>query len=169
MAYLDRFHAQVNSDLNLPRAVALTWELVESSLPTWAKKATLLEFDRVLGLRLSEWEPPQVVMPGEIMALVQQRQRARADRRWQEADALRDRIAAAVPLSSVTPTATKGTPPTTTATETPKPYTDRNAHPDLHAPAGRNPRFPLVRWRECQHGLGPGRGVHHGKQRWEQR
>jgi cysteinyl-tRNA synthetase len=34
-------------------------------------------------------------VPDEIKALVQQRQRARADRRWQDADALRDEIFAA--------------------------------------------------------------------------
>ena len=43
--YLKRFVAQINDDLNMPRAVALTWELVKSDLPASAKKATLLEFD----------------------------------------------------------------------------------------------------------------------------
>ena len=92
---VDRFRWHINSDLNLPRALASTWELLKSNLPDIVKKATLREFDQVLGLRLFEWEPPQEVVPDEIMALVQQRQRARAGGRWQEADVLRGRIRAA--------------------------------------------------------------------------
>ena len=79
----------------MPRAVALTRELVKSNLSASTKKATLCEFDKVLGLRLAESEPPQEVVPAKVVALVQQRQRARADKRWQEADALRDQIDAA--------------------------------------------------------------------------
>ncbi len=94
-AYGARFLEHVNDDLNTPRALALTWELVKSDLPASIKKATLCEFDRVLGLRLAEWEPPQVVVPDEILALVEQRGRARAEKRWEEADALRDQISAA--------------------------------------------------------------------------
>ena len=94
-AYVKRFRAQVNDDLNMPRALAVTWELVKGDLPDPSKKATLLEFDRVLGLRLAEWKPRRESIPDEILALAQQRQEARADKRWGEADALRDRISAA--------------------------------------------------------------------------
>jgi cysteinyl-tRNA synthetase len=54
LSYVNRFKVQINDDLNMPRAVAVTWELVKSDLPAPTKKATLLEFDRVLGLRLAE-------------------------------------------------------------------------------------------------------------------
>jgi len=94
-AYAERFLAHVNDDLNTPRALALTWELVRCDLSASIKKATLCQFDRVLGLRLAEWEPPQVVVPDKILALVEQRGQARAEKRWQEADALRDQINAA--------------------------------------------------------------------------
>jgi len=93
--YGERFLAHVNDDLNTPRALALTWELVKCDLPAPIKKATLCEFDGVLGLRLAEWEPPQVTVPDEILALVEQRGLARAEKRWEEADALRDQISAA--------------------------------------------------------------------------
>jgi cysteinyl-tRNA synthetase len=73
----------------------LTWELVKSDLPPSTKKATLLQFDRVLGLRVAEWRPAEAVVPEAIMALVQQRQHARAEKRWQDADALRERVHAA--------------------------------------------------------------------------
>lgn len=93
--FMERFTEHVNNDLNTPRAVALTWELTKSDLPAATKQATLYEFDRVLGLRLAGWEPPQVAVPDEILALVEQRGRARAAKRWQEADTLRDQIQAA--------------------------------------------------------------------------
>jgi cysteinyl-tRNA synthetase len=93
--YLNRFTAQVNDELNMPRAVALTWELVRSALPAATKKATLVQFDRVFGLRLAEWHPGDAAVPEAIWALVQQRQHARAEGRWQEADALREQVQAA--------------------------------------------------------------------------
>ena len=93
--YINRFTDEVNDDLNMPRAVALTWELVRSELPPSIKKAIVLQFDRVLGLRLAEWQPAEAVVPDEIMALVQQRQQARAAKRWQDADALRKQVKAA--------------------------------------------------------------------------
>jgi cysteinyl-tRNA synthetase len=93
--YLNRFTAQINDDLNMPRAVALTWELLRSDLPPPTKKATLLQFDRVLGLQLAEWQPAEAVVPEEILVLVQQRHQARAEKRWQDADALREQVKAA--------------------------------------------------------------------------
>ncbi|MEJ2262790.1 MAG: hypothetical protein P8X95_05055, partial [Anaerolineales bacterium] len=91
-AYLDRFTAYVNTDLNAPRALALTWDLVQSDLPAPSKKATLLEFDRIHGLGLADWQPVDETVPDEIMTLAEQRQRAREAKRWQEADALREQI-----------------------------------------------------------------------------
>lgn len=69
--------------------------MAKGSLPDATKKATIIEFDKVLGLRLAEWSPIKVIIPEEIMALAQQRQEARLDKRWQEADQLRAQIAAA--------------------------------------------------------------------------
>jgi cysteinyl-tRNA synthetase len=90
--YLAKFIAQINDDLNLPRAMALTWDLVKSALPASTKKATLLEFDRILGLGLAFWEPTAEAVPEEIVALVGQREQARKERRWKEADALRGQV-----------------------------------------------------------------------------
>jgi cysteinyl-tRNA synthetase len=92
---MDEFQARINADLNMPRALALTWEVIKSDLPEATKKGMLLEFDKVLGLGLAEWEPAQEVIPEEVQSLVDQRQEARAEKRWQEADALRDQIAGA--------------------------------------------------------------------------
>jgi cysteinyl-tRNA synthetase len=93
--YMDRFADHINDDLNMSRAVALTWELVKSDLPDSTKKATILLFDKVMGLRLGEWEPVEEEIPAEILELAEQRQIARTEKRWADADALRDQITAA--------------------------------------------------------------------------
>jgi len=91
-ALVTRFHEHVNNDLGIPQALALTWEVVKGNLADDVKKATVLEFDTVLGLRLAEWEPVVEEIPAEITALAEQRQQARKEKRWQDADALRDQI-----------------------------------------------------------------------------
>jgi len=90
--FLDRFVEQINDDLNMPRALAVMWDLVKSELPPATKKATLLQYDRVLGLGLAEWKPVEEVIPDDLMALAHQRQEARAAKRWADADALRQQV-----------------------------------------------------------------------------
>lgn len=94
-ALMAQFQAEVNDDLNMPRALAVVWEVVRSPLPPATKKATILRFDQILGLGLAEWQPMETLIPAEILALVEQRQQARRERRWQAADQLRDQIGAA--------------------------------------------------------------------------
>jgi len=91
-AYREKFFENVNDDLNMPRAMALTWDLVKSELPNATKKATILFFDQVLGLRLGEWQPSEETIPDEITAMVEERQLARREKRWKDADALREQI-----------------------------------------------------------------------------
>jgi cysteinyl-tRNA synthetase len=79
----------------MPRALALTWELARSELPPATKKATATVFDQVLGLGLADWVEPEESIPQQIMDLVDQRQLARAEKHWADADAFRDEIAAA--------------------------------------------------------------------------
>ncbi|MGH7597381.1 MAG: cysteine--tRNA ligase [bacterium] len=93
--YIGKFLEQVNDDLNMPRALAVTWELVKSNLPNATKKATLLHFDNVFGLKLAEWKPVETVVPETILALVEQRQQARKEKRWKDADTLREQVHAA--------------------------------------------------------------------------
>jgi cysteinyl-tRNA synthetase len=92
---LAQFAAYTNADLNIPRVLALVWDLTLSELPGPVKKATILHFDQVLGLRLAEWQPIDTVIPDGILALAQQRQQARSQRQWGEADRLREQINAA--------------------------------------------------------------------------
>lgn len=87
--FLNQFREQINDDLNMPRALAVTWEVARSNLPASVRKATLLLFDQVLGLRLGEWHPVEEEIPAEILTLVEQRQTARREKRWSDADSLR--------------------------------------------------------------------------------
>ena len=93
--YVAAFKERVEDDLNMPRVLALCWELVADDLPDAAKKATLLHFDQVMGLGLAEWTPQKEAIPDAIRELAAQRQQARDAKDWATADALRDEITAA--------------------------------------------------------------------------
>jgi cysteinyl-tRNA synthetase len=93
--YRERFTAEINDDLNLPRALALGWEVLRGNLAAGTKKATLLDFDRVFGLGLGLWSPKSEWIPESIAALAAARAAARASRQWGEADRLRAEIQAA--------------------------------------------------------------------------
>ncbi len=94
-ALVARFTDEVNDDLNVPRALAVAWEALRGDLPAPAKRATLLAFDAVLGLRLADWVPKQEVVPPEVEALAQARAAARLAKQWAEADRLRAELASA--------------------------------------------------------------------------
>ncbi|MDH3712611.1 MAG: cysteine--tRNA ligase [Gammaproteobacteria bacterium] len=90
--FAGRFTAQINDDLNTPRALAVVWDLARSKLDAADRKATLLHIDEVLGLQLAAWKPAEEVIPEEISALVAARQAARAAKDWAQADAARERL-----------------------------------------------------------------------------
>ena len=91
--YLERFSARINDDLNMPRALAVVWEMVRSDIDNDVKKATLLKFDEVLALDIASWHPDEIDIPVEVTALVEEREQARRQKDWQRADELRDAIA----------------------------------------------------------------------------
>ncbi|HSQ81763.1 MAG TPA: cysteine--tRNA ligase [Casimicrobiaceae bacterium] len=84
-----RFAAQINDDLNLPRALAVAWETLRGGLPGPVKRATLARFDQVFGLGLEAWRPKEEEVPAAIDALARERVAARKAKSWAEADRLR--------------------------------------------------------------------------------
>ena len=86
-----RFWEHLSNDLDLPGALALTWEMVRSPLPGQVKLRLLSELDRILGLGL-EKVPEEYRTPKEIMALVEERARLRERGMYREADELRSRL-----------------------------------------------------------------------------
>jgi len=89
-----RFHDEVNTDLNLPRALAVLWELVKSDLPPAILRATVDDFDTVLGLGLRDWRPVVSNIPDEIRRLLRAREQARAAKDWATADGIRETLSA---------------------------------------------------------------------------
>lgn len=90
--FCQKFEAAINDDLNLPKAMAVVWELVRCNLPNDVRKATILKFDEVLGLELAAWKPKEEEAPDEVVQLLAARQSARQEKRWSDADAIRAQI-----------------------------------------------------------------------------
>jgi cysteinyl-tRNA synthetase len=88
-----RFRASLADDLDLPAAMALVAELSRSNVAPADKAATLLAWDRVLGLDLERGGRPHE-LPVGAAELLAQRERARAAKDFATADALRDRLKA---------------------------------------------------------------------------
>jgi cysteinyl-tRNA synthetase len=94
-SYRDRMMHELNLDLNTPKALALAWELLKSPQPDAAKKGTLSWLDLAFGFGLDTWMPETLQVPETVQSLLEQRNRARAEKRWSDADALRTSIEAA--------------------------------------------------------------------------
>lgn len=92
--YEERFHEAIFNDLEIPNALAVTWEMLnDSNLESSTKAATLLEFDRVFGLNLAEYVAKPIKVTKEVQKLLDERERARVDKDWTRSDELRDQIA----------------------------------------------------------------------------
>ncbi len=93
-AYQERFLALVNDDLDMPQAVALVWELLKDDKSSEAdKKATVMGFDKVFGLRLGEVTKLDTKdIPEEVQDLFDERNDARSNKDWKKSDELRARI-----------------------------------------------------------------------------
>lgn len=91
--YLEKFKSALNNDLNMPQALAAAQELLKSDLEPGVKLATVLDYDRVLGLDLDKIDRDQS-LPPEVQAMVDARQQARKEKNWALSDELRDKIQA---------------------------------------------------------------------------
>jgi cysteinyl-tRNA synthetase len=88
-----KFLAAINDDLNMPRALAVVQEMLKSPISNAAKFATILDFDRTLGLDLDRLDKAQA-LPEAVQKLMAARQKARQDKQWDASDRLRDEIQA---------------------------------------------------------------------------
>jgi len=89
----DAFLAEVNDDLNFPKALAIVWDMVRSDADPSDKKATLLELDQMLGLDVGAWVPREISVPEPVLILVEAREAARKAKDFAEADRLHDEVA----------------------------------------------------------------------------
>ncbi|HCL25143.1 MAG TPA: hypothetical protein DHW65_02190, partial [Dehalococcoidia bacterium] len=90
--YRQRFWNTVEDDLDLPGAVALTWEMVRSELPGRAKMDLLLEFDQMFGLDLDR-APAELSPAAEVSAALKTRAGHREKSDYATADSLRGQLA----------------------------------------------------------------------------
>jgi len=92
--YMERFMAYINDDLDMPKAIALTWDLLkDSKVSDQDKRATIISFDKVFGLNLGlVTNIIEEKIPEEITALAEAREQARNEKDWVKADALRQEI-----------------------------------------------------------------------------
>ena len=89
--FAEKFLAAVNDDLNMPKVLAMAQELLKSDLTNKDKLATILDFDKVLGLNLNQAGEPEETS-AEVTILARARVKARESKNWTEADRLRREI-----------------------------------------------------------------------------
>ncbi|MBS3923540.1 MAG: cysteine--tRNA ligase [Nitrosarchaeum sp.] len=89
--YQNKFRERISDDLDTPRAISLLWDLMkDENVSNADKKATILDFDRVLSLGFADLKEDEV--PEEIQNLVLEREEARKNKNFQRSDELRDKI-----------------------------------------------------------------------------
>ncbi|MFH1244845.1 MAG: cysteine--tRNA ligase [bacterium] len=86
-----KFRERIEDDLDLPGALAVTWEVAKSNIPGRDKAELLVEFDQVMGLNLmanGQW-PMVKDLPEQVEKLIEQREAVRKMRNYAEADKIR--------------------------------------------------------------------------------
>ncbi|MEI6528228.1 MAG: cysteine--tRNA ligase [bacterium] len=89
--YKKEFTNKINDDFNFSQGLALISEILKSNLSKEDKRATILDFDRVLGLALGKDDTNKEI-PDEIQHLLKERQAARENKDWEKADKIRNQI-----------------------------------------------------------------------------
>ncbi len=89
--YQDKFKEYIEDDLDTPRALSLLWDLFKDEKISDAdKKATILDFDKVLGLGFKDLKENKI--PKEVQKLMKEREDARQNKNWEKSDELRKEI-----------------------------------------------------------------------------
>ena len=107
--YLLKFETFINDDLESAGAIALLWDLTkDDSVSNEGKKASILEFEKVLGLGFG-WSKEKLAefglkfetvvkesdIPEDLQKLIDERKTARAEKNWKRSDEIRDLISEA--------------------------------------------------------------------------
>ena len=91
--YKKEFLKSINDDLNMPKALAVVWEMVkDEAVPKKDRYDALLQFDSVLGLKLEEAKEERLEVSNEVKQLLEHREAARKDKDFKKADELRVKI-----------------------------------------------------------------------------
>ncbi len=113
--YKNKFLEFINDDLNIPSALAMTWDMIkDKQLSNGEKYDLLMDFDKVFGLKLSSvksdnlrgskyviktekdgipvWTSDTAILPKEVMELIEKREGLRKQKEWDKADEIRKEI-----------------------------------------------------------------------------
>jgi len=91
--YKNKFIDAISDDFNIPKALSVAQELLKSNLIAQdSRLKTILDFDKVLGLKIAEAIKKQEKIPEEILKLAEERLKMRKEKKWAEADKLRQKI-----------------------------------------------------------------------------
>lgn len=89
--YREKFRKSINDDLDTPKALVLLWDLIkDEKISNLDKKATILDFDKVLGLGFENLK--EEIIPEEIKKLAEERELVRKNKDFKKSDELRDQI-----------------------------------------------------------------------------
>lgn len=88
-AYLEEFEDAIADDLDTPKAIAALWNLLRDQKAE-GKVETIKKMDEVFGLNLFAKE--ELKIPAKVQKLLNQRQKAREEKNWQESDKIREEI-----------------------------------------------------------------------------
>ena len=86
-----KFDEALANDINIPQALAVVWEVAKSNIPSGDKYDLLIDFDEVLGLKLSD-APAQKEIPAAVTELMAKREALRKEGKYDEADMVRQEI-----------------------------------------------------------------------------
>ena len=97
--YLDSFKEALDNDLNTSLGLTCVYDVLKAELDDATKLYLINEFDKVLSLDLTNAKPAQAQaesadgeLNAEVEALIAQRTKARAEKDWATADAIRDKL-----------------------------------------------------------------------------
>ncbi|HEY4513628.1 MAG TPA: cysteine--tRNA ligase [Candidatus Paceibacterota bacterium] len=89
--YRSKFKEFIEDDLDTPRALSLLWDVMkDENMSSADKKATILDFDKVLGLGFEKLK--EEVVPEEVQHLLEERTKARLEKDFTKSDEIRKEI-----------------------------------------------------------------------------
>ncbi len=89
--YRAKFMEYIEDDLDTPKAITLLWDVLkDEKVPDPDKRATILYFDKVLGLGFKNIRKEKT--PENILELAQERENARKNKDFKKSDELRKKI-----------------------------------------------------------------------------
>lgn len=90
--YKSKFVEIIENDFDTANAIALIWTMLKSTdISDSDKKATILDFDKVLGLELENTRNASAISD-ELKMLIEERNKARESKDWALSDSLREKI-----------------------------------------------------------------------------